>query len=483
MANCSALQIIWADPQSAKPLDAARVLSVSLNEGISELYQAKVVLLCQRALGADELAALPGQKLRLEIEQLDSDGLVLTRYLQAVVKSAAFRAALYQGRQGESSRPVLRYDLELCSPLEAMHTHSAVRSFAGLTLPQVLRTLISPYTQRAVFDRELLNESGFDNLQYYQQQNQSDFEFMAALLLRSGINFNFVHGKEGFEPELIFSRGLRFDKGGHVYAAGQAIGGAPLKAGLEASQGGIYLENFCWKAKADRSAGQQAQLKTRLLSVSASRLSGRLPQQLEERRLLQNLKDRSRSLQYELLPKTGKLLSALSAEHSSFVLESVDGALQQELSQKMSSPLPLALLRYRYLRVSADSLPFKGGQLTESAGAKPALLFEDAVYSEGLRFDFYRWSQDNEPAVSLQLSGGYPALQLYLSSEAVFDVRSKSCYVPLVLNDSQGQGSSVYFVRLKLSEDFPEPDKWPRSADFEAGSAELSQSIFAQPGY
>ncbi|MBO8415933.1 MAG: hypothetical protein IAB19_06105, partial [Proteobacteria bacterium] len=191
----------------------------------------------------------------------------------------------------------------------------------------------------------------------------------------------------------------------------------------------------------------------------------------------------SRSLQYELLPKTGKLLSALSAEHSSFVLESVDGALQQELSQKMSSPLPLALLRYRYLRVSADSLPFKGGQLTESAGAKPALLFEDAVYSQGLRFDFYRWSQDSEPAVSLQLSGGYPALQLYLSSEAVFDVRSKSCYVPLILNDSQGQGSSVYFVRLKLSEDFPEPDKWPRSADFEAGSAELSQSIFAQPGY
>ena len=368
MANCSALQIIWADPQSAKPLDAARVLSVSLNEGISELYQAKVVLLCQRALGADELASLPGQKLRLEIEQLDSDGLVLTRYLQAVVKSAAFRAALYQGRQGESSRPVLRYDLELCSPLEDMHTHSAVRSFAGLTLPQVLRTLISPYTQRAVFDRELLNESGFDNLQYYQQQNQSDFEFMAALLLRSGINFNFVHGKEGFEPELIFSRGLRFDKGGHVYAAGQAIGGAPLKAGLEASQGGIYLENFCWKAKADRSAGQQAQLKTRLLSVSASRLSGRLPQQLEERRLLQNLKDRSRSLQLKIKAQSSdlalqpgcvvqvQLQQGSAAPNESAELTVKRAQLQAAADYPLDLALPPGMLPRRELKVKLKFL-------------------------------------------------------------------------------------------------------------------------------
>lgn len=168
-------------------------------------------------------------------------------------------------------------------------------------------------------------------------------------------------------------------------------------------------------------------------------------------------------LQFDTLPKIYAILQNLSSQASnSFTLNSLSVQRQTELLKQSGLNYPLAALRYRYLRLNDSGVNLERGVLL--SGGDDQEIYHGDLSAGELNFALYRYSNDQTPACTAGVSGGYAGLQMYLSPHTVHDQKNGCSYVPLLLNDPV-DGNSVFFVKLTLQGEFPAASGWPQSSD------------------
>ncbi|MCR5084855.1 MAG: hypothetical protein K6A65_05070 [Succinivibrionaceae bacterium] len=160
--------------------------------------------------------------------------------------------------------------------------------------------------------------------------------------------------------------------------------------------------------------------------------------------LLNSLSNKGRSLTFSIMP--------------------VDLATQMTLNEEntFSSAIP----RYRYMSIEMGKT--SSGLLSTSiseANTTKAFLQGNAD-SDPITFNFYRFSDSDEPDVSIKVDGGWPALQLYLDRQGKLDEKAGLVILPLRLEDPAVNGFSVYHIGVKFNKPLPPPDQWPSSSNW-----------------
>lgn len=194
------------------------------------------------------------------------------------------------------------------------------------------------------------------------------------------------------------------------------------------------------------------------------------------------------SQKLKALGQIGSLLHTLVAEPQPKMQILLTGiAEQRELKQRLGLQLPLALLRYRYVsleqqqsistseRVSSSQAQFGGGGDPDKTAP---VLWTTGLDSSDFALHFYRYSNQEQPTITLSFSETYPLLGLYTRGDGFFDESKGSYYIPLYVQDPQ-LGTSIYFIGLKSTKAggskageqgapaLPPPEQWPQHMTFE----------------
>lgn len=358
--NCEKIELYFARPEAGEALlpDKSCLLRAELKEGLSRPYQATVMVVSQAGLTPEQLMALPGEKVRLEITcSLNEQGEQLTRCLQAEIAQAERTSVLFAGQDGSGNTQTFVYTLQLESCLSQMDRHNHIRTFEHKTVPEVLSLVLEPYLGADFISTSLLPEDYFDREQIYMQQGESDRAFFEHLLLSYGLNYSFVHSRDGFVPTLYLSRGTVFDDGHVLYTEkGEQIktGTLPCTLTPQSSEDSMYLRRFSFSFKQKpvsvAATDSEAGCKTFALPSLSRRHFGAVPVQREQVRLQQNLTDRAHSAQSKISALTddiqvqaGMVLSvpgfAGSTDNSALLLT----ARQVRLTACASFPEDLAI--------------------------------------------------------------------------------------------------------------------------------------------
>lgn len=195
------------------------------------------------------------------------------------------------------------------------------------------------------------------------------------------------------------------------------------------------------------------------------------------------------SQKLKALGQIGSLLHTLVADPQPKMQLLLLGRVeQQELKQRLGLKLPLALLRYRYVsleqkqslstskQVSSAQDQFSGNSGENNDRAQ--VLWSTGLDSSDFALHFYRYSNQEQPTITLSFTETYPLLGLYTRGDGFFDESKDSYYVPLYVQDPQ-LGTSIYFVGLKSikasgskadeqgTPALPPPGQWPQHMTFE----------------
>ena len=200
------------------------------------------------------------------------------------------------------------------------------------------------------------------------------------------------------------------------------------------------------------------------------------------------------SQKLKALGQIGSLLHTLVAEpQPKMQLLLLGRAEQQELKQRLGLQLPLALLRYRYVsleqqqslstseRVSSaqgNGVASQFGGNSGDGNDRAQILWTTGLDSSDFALHFYRYSNQEQPTITLSFSETYPLLGLYTRGDGFFDESKGSYYVPLYVQDPQ-LGTSIYFIGLKSvkasgskageqgTSALPPPEQWPQHITFD----------------
>ena len=200
------------------------------------------------------------------------------------------------------------------------------------------------------------------------------------------------------------------------------------------------------------------------------------------------------SQKLKALGQIGSLLHTLVAEpQPKMQLLLLGRAEQQELKQRLGLQLPLALLRYRYVsleqqqslstseRVSSaqgNGVASQFGGNSGDGNDRAQILWTTGLDSSDFALHFYRYSNQEQPTITLSFSETYPLLGLYTRGDGFFDESKGSYYVPLYVQDPQ-LGTSIYFIGLKSvkasgskageqgTPALPPPEQWPQHITFD----------------
>ena len=200
------------------------------------------------------------------------------------------------------------------------------------------------------------------------------------------------------------------------------------------------------------------------------------------------------SQKLKALGQIGSLLHTLVAEpQPKMQLLLLGRAEQQELKQRLGLQLPLALLRYRYVSLEQQQSLSTSERVSSAQGNGVASQFggnsgdgndrAQSLWTTGLdssdfALHFYRYSNQEQPTITLSFSETYPLLGLYTRGDGFFDESKGSYYVPLYVQDPQ-LGTSIYFIGLKSvkasgskageqgTPALPPPEQWPQHITFD----------------
>lgn len=200
------------------------------------------------------------------------------------------------------------------------------------------------------------------------------------------------------------------------------------------------------------------------------------------------------SQKLKALGQIGSLLHTLVAEpQPKMQILLTDLAEQRELKQRLGLQLPLALLRYRYVSLEQQQSISTSERVSSAQGSGLAsqfggnsgegsnhaqILWTTGLDSSDFALHFYRYSNQEQPTITLSFSETYPLLGLYTRGDGFFDESKGSYYVPLYVQDPQ-LGTSIYFIGLKSTKAsgskareqgapaLPPPEQWPQHMTFD----------------
>ncbi|MBO6258972.1 MAG: hypothetical protein J6M93_06540 [Succinivibrio sp.] len=163
-----------------------------------------------------------------------------------------------------------------------------------------------------------------------------------------------------------------------------------------------------------------------------------------------------------------KLLSLLSRDDKSmnFRISRVNAADQNRLKIEQGyAGYELAIARYRYFTVTVGNGKASEKVAAFSSDEKQPGIAQGSLNNQTITFNFYKFSDSEDPDCVLTLDGAYPSLQLYLNEQGEYSDESKVTYVPLLLMGNDG-ASSLFYIGISFTGKLPLAEDWPSIADW-----------------
>ena len=154
-----------------------------------------------------------------------------------------------------------------------------------------------------------------------------------------------------------------------------------------------------------------------------------------------------------------------SGKDMQFKLGLVDAADQQRLIVAQNLGTKLSIARYRYFDIQIGDGKTSQKMPSFVSGKMASVVVTAPIDNKEIIFRFYRYSDSKDPDCQVVIDGSYPALQLYLNESGEYNEETKSTFVPIVLNEQNGE-SSIFFLSLGVVGKLPTPEQWPSSDDW-----------------
>ena len=187
------------------------VYDVVINEAISDLYEADVLVLSDKAYTYEQLAEGLFLNVTLSITQrLSKATQKRTRWFSGIVTAIEHLGVFYASDKADCFSYRIRIE-----PALAKLKHVARKAAYNRKTPvDVLSEIISGQGLKANISEEFVPRRPFNSFGIYEQDEESDYDFIKRLTSMYGLSFAFKHLKAASnglaETELYFSAGERF---------------------------------------------------------------------------------------------------------------------------------------------------------------------------------------------------------------------------------------------------------------------------------
>lgn len=201
------------------------VYDLVMEEGISELYKAEVLVLSDKAYTFEQLSEALDLNVTISITQrLPKSTQKRTRWFSGIVTAVEHSGVFYSS----DKKDCFSYRLFVEPALSKLKHITRKASYNRKTPIDVLSEILSEQGIRANFNEEFVSRRPFNAFGIYDQHEESDYAFVKRLTSMYGLSFSFKHLKPASnglgDVDLFFSAGERYpDWTETVYSDGRAI--------------------------------------------------------------------------------------------------------------------------------------------------------------------------------------------------------------------------------------------------------------------
>lgn len=215
MSDTTELKIEFEDEKICKNFTNAVLHEIELKEEISSPFLLVGDLLLPTPLPKNTLRDILGKKTKITItakltssESKTSN--YATRYVKGVVTKIRYEGIIYSDESSTNKQQCARYRLTVEPFLALLSKTRRTRTFRQKSPHEVIVSILNEYKIRA--DVQLV-ENDNDQKQFFQQQGESDLDFIHRLMRLYGLNYNFIHKYEGWDPDFIITNKWLFEPG------------------------------------------------------------------------------------------------------------------------------------------------------------------------------------------------------------------------------------------------------------------------------
>lgn len=201
------------------------VYDVVLNEAISELYEADVIVLSDKAYTYEQLSEALFLNVTLSLTQrLSKATQKRTRWFSGIVTAIEHTGVFYSSDKTDC----FSYRVHIEPAMSKLKRITRKASYSRKTPLDVLTEVFAEQELQANFSEELVSRHPFNAFGIYEQDNESNYDFVKRLTALYGLSFSFKHAKAASNglgtADLYFSAGERYpDWADVVYSDGRSV--------------------------------------------------------------------------------------------------------------------------------------------------------------------------------------------------------------------------------------------------------------------
>ncbi|MGN1080047.1 MAG: contractile injection system protein, VgrG/Pvc8 family [Alphaproteobacteria bacterium] len=201
------------------------VYDIVMKEEISELYEAEVLVLSDKAYTFEQLSEALQLNVTVSITQrLSKASKKRTRCFSGIVTAVEHLGVFY----ASDKKDCFSYRLRIEPALSKLTHITRKASYNRKTPIDVLSEVIAGQGLRANFSEDFISRRPFNSFGVFDQDEESDYAFMKRLTSMYGLSFSFKHLKTASnglaDVDLFFSAGERYpDWAEIVYSDGRSV--------------------------------------------------------------------------------------------------------------------------------------------------------------------------------------------------------------------------------------------------------------------
>lgn len=201
------------------------VYDVVLNEAISELYEADVLVLSDKAYTYEQLSEALQLNVTLSITQrLSKATQKRTRWFSGIVTGIEHLGVFY----ASDKKDCFSYRVRIEPALSKLKRIVRKTAYNRKTPIDVLSDIFAEQEIQANFAEEFVSRRPFNAFGVYEQDDESDYDFIKRLTSMYGISFSFNHKKAASNglgtTDLFFSAGDRYPDWAEIaYSDGRSV--------------------------------------------------------------------------------------------------------------------------------------------------------------------------------------------------------------------------------------------------------------------
>lgn len=190
-----------------------------LEEGFSCIYHARLLMLSTQSHTGEALAEILDKGISLTVSQVLRDGSTQRkRYLHGIVTDIAANGVFYS-----SDKNCYSYTLIIEGELARLRLNRRNGAYYRQSPVDAIEAVLAKNGISAQFPTAYINRNVYKSRSLmFDQNEQSDFDFITNLLSLYGLSFMYIHpasqGDAVASPELVFSKGDSFPAPGLYYS-------------------------------------------------------------------------------------------------------------------------------------------------------------------------------------------------------------------------------------------------------------------------